>query len=414
VRALDNTRPLTLAFPGTTTKPTAQAVFSQLDITGYNYNILPTYQKDHEQLPTRMMLTTESWPAKAFPLWAVSRDNPYILGDLTWTAMDYLGESGIGAWQYGTPQQAKMAEGMGGMMNNTGFVDQLFTGMANGKDVMADMAKNNTDPAAKAMMEIFMHGYPWHAAICGDLDLTGLRKPQSFYRDILWNGGDRVYATVRLPEPEGKKIIAIMWATYPTLPSWTWPGQEGKNLDVEVYSGAERVQLFLNDKLIGEKPTGREQEFKAVFSVPYAPGTLKAVGLRGGRAVAENVIATTGAGSKLRVTADRSVLQSNGEDLSFVTVEAVDTNGRPDLHADNDVQFDISGPGVIAAVGNGDAQDPDGYQANRRKLYRGRALVVIRASRKAGAVKLTAKSPGLSDGSLTLKANASPSNAELQ
>ena len=120
-------------------------------------------------------------------------------------------------------------------------------------------------------MELFFHPYPWHAAACGDLDLTGFRKPQSYYRDIIWNGGDRVYATVRLPEPEGKKIIAIMWATYPTLPSWNWPGQEGKELQVEVYSGAEKVQLFLNDKLIGEKPTGREQEFKAVFSVPYGP-----------------------------------------------------------------------------------------------------------------------------------------------
>jgi beta-galactosidase len=414
VRALDNTRPLTLAFPGTTTKPTAQAVFSQLDISGYNYNILPTYQKDHEQLPARMMLTTESWPAKAFPLWQASHDNPYILGDLTWTAMDYLGESGIGAWQYGTPQQAKMAEGMGGMMNNTGFVDQLFTGMANGKDVMADLAKNNTDPAAKAMMEIFMHGYPWHAAVCGDLDLTGLRKPQSYYRDILWNGGDRVYATVRLPEPEGKKIIAIMWATYPTLPSWTWPGREGKDMEVEVYSGADKVQLFLNDKLIGEKPTGREQEFKALFSVPYAPGTLKAIGLRGDRPVGESVLTTSGAESKLRVTADRAVLQADGEDLSFVTVEAVDANGHLDLSANNDVQFDISGPGAIAAVGNGDAQDPDSYQSNRRKLYQGRALVVIRASRTAGSIKLKAKSAGLSDGSLTLNANVAHASAELQ
>ena len=177
-----------------------------------------------------MMLTTESWPSKAFPLWQVSHDNPYVLGDLTWTAMDYLGESGIGAWQYGTPQQAKMAEGMSGMMAGTAMIDQMFMGMANGKDVMADMAKNNSDPNAKAMMELFFHPYPWHAAVCGDLDLTGFRKPQSYYRDIIWNGGDRVYATVRLPEPEGKKIIAIMWATYPTLPTWSWPGQEGKQL----------------------------------------------------------------------------------------------------------------------------------------------------------------------------------------
>jgi beta-galactosidase len=414
VRSLDNTRPLTLAFPGTTTKPTAEAVFSQLDITGYNYNILPTYGKDHEQLPTRMMLTTESWPAKAFPLWQISHDNPFVIGDLTWTAMDYLGESGIGAWQYGTPQQAKMAEGMGGMMSNTAMIDGMFTGMANGKDVMADMAKDNSDPNAKAMMELFFHPYPWHAAVCGDLDLTGFRKPQSYYRDIIWNGGDRVYATVRLPEPEGKKIIAIMWATYPTLPSWSWPGQEGKELEVEVYSGAEKVQLYLNDKLIGEKPTGREQEFKTVFSVPYAPGTLKAVGLRGDRAVAESVLTTAGDAAKLRVTADRTVVQADGEDLSFITVEAVDTQGRLQPHADQEVRFSISGPGVIAAVGNGDGQDDASYHADHRKLFEGRALVVVRTSRQTGAIKLTASSSGLSDGAVTIDTKPTHAQVELQ
>ena len=414
VRALDNTRPLTLAFPGTTTRPTAQAVFSQLDITGYNYNILPTYQKDHEQLPSRLMLTTESLPAKMFPLWRVSQDNPYILGDLTWTAMDYLGESGIGAWQYGTPEQARMAEGMSGMMSGTAMIDQMFLGMANGKDPAAQMAGNNSDANAKAMMALLFHAYPWHASDCGDLDLTGYRKPQSYYRDIVWNGGDRVYATVRLPEPEGKKIIAIMWATYPTLPSWSWPGEEGKTLEVEVYSGAEKVRLYLNDKLIGEKPTGRDQEFKAVFAVPYAAGTLRAVGLRGDRVVAESVLRTAGEAVRLRLTADRRMLHADGEDLSFVTVEAVDANGRPDLRADQEVQFEIGGPGVIAAAGNGDGQDPDSYHSDRRKLYQGRALVVICASRQAGSVKLTAKSSGLSDGSLTIETRKAQPQAELQ
>ena len=414
VRGLDNTRPLTLAFPGTTTKPTAQAVFSQLDITGYNYNILPTYQKDHEQLPSRIMLTTESWPSKAFPLWQVSHDNPYIIGDLTWTAMDYLGESGIGAWQYGTPQQAKMAEAAGPMMSSTAMIDGMFAGMANGKDVMGDMAKNNSDPNAKVMMELFFHPYPWHAAECGDLDLTGFRKPQSYYRDIIWNGGDRVYATVRLPEPEGKKIIAIMWATYPTLPSWTWPGQEGKDLEVEVYSGAEKVQLFLNDKLIGEKPTGREQQFKATFTVPYAPGTLKTVGLRGDRVVAESVLTTTGEASKLRLTSDRTVVQANGEDLSFVSIEAVDSNDRPDLRADQELQFAIIGPGTIAAVGNGDGQDPDSYHSDQRRLYQGRALVVIRSSKQTGSVKLMVKSSSLGEGVLTIAAKAPQPHPELQ
>ena len=413
VRSLDSTRPLTLAFPGTTTKPTAQAVFSQLDITGYNYNILPTYAKDHEQLPSRLMLTTESWPSKAFPLWQISHDNPYVLGDLTWTAMDYLGESGIGAWQYGTPQQAKMAEGMSGMASNTGFIDQMFLGMANGKDVMADMAKNNSDPNAKAMMEIFMHGYPWHAAMCGDLDLTGYRKPQSYYRDIVWNGGDRVYATVRLPEPEGKKIIAIMWATYPTLPTWSWPGQEGKDLEVEVYSGAEKVQLYLNDKLIGEKPTGREQEFKAVFSVPYAAGTLKAVGIRGDHPVAESVLTTAGKAEALRLNADRTVLQADGQDLAFVTVEAVDSAGRWQPDAEQQVHFSISGPGTIIAVGNGDAQSAESYQGDHRALFQGRALVVIRTSREAGAIRLTAEAEGLGKAEVQVEARPSAITNDL-
>jgi beta-galactosidase len=263
-------------------------------------------------------------------------------------------------------------------------------------------------------MAVLFHAYPWHGSACGDIDLTGFRKPQSYYRDIVWNGGDRVYATVRLPEPEGKKIIAIMWTTYPTLPSWSWPGEDGKDLEVEVYSGAEKVRLFLNDKLIGEKPTGREQQFKATFAVPYAPGTLKAVGLRGDRVVAESKLTTAGPAAKLRVTADRSALHAGGQDLSFVTVEAVDANGQPDLRADQEVRFEISGPGVIAAVGNGDGQDPDSYYGDRRKLYQGRALVVVRTSRQAGAIRLTAKSPGLSDASVTIDSQSGKPETQLQ
>jgi beta-galactosidase len=174
------------------------------------------------------------------------------------------------------------------------------------------------------------------------------------------------------------------------------------------------VRLFLNDKLIGEKPTGREQEFKAVFSVPYTPGMLKAVGLRSDRVVAESVLTTAEKAVTLHVTADRMVIQADGQDLSFATVEAVDANGRLDLDAKQEVQFEMSGPGLIAAVGNGDGQDADSYQGNRRKLYQGRALVVIRASRQAGPIRLTAKSSGLSDGSVTIDARAAQPHSELR
>jgi beta-galactosidase len=414
VRSLDNTRPLTLAFPGTTTTPNAEAVFSLLDITGYNYNILPSYAADHRQLPKRIMLTTESFPAKAFPLWEISKDNPFVLGDFAWTSMDYLGESGIGAWSYGTPEEAQIGAQIMGAMMNSPTVDKMFLGMANGVDMMAVMDQGKADPAMKAAMAVLFHGFPWHAAACGDLDLSGFRKPQSYYRDILWNGGDRVYATVRLPEPEGKKIIAVGWATYPTLPSWSWQGQEGKEMEVEVYSGAENVRLFLNDKLIGEKPTGRDQEFKASFSVPFTPGTLKAVGVRGDRVVAESILTTAGKPVKLRLTADRTVVQADDQDLSFITVEAVDAEGRFQPNADQEVQFAIIGPGTIAAVGNGDGEDSASYQGDRRKLFQGRALVVVRASRQSGAITVTATAQSLSDGSVTIQTKAVGQRAELR
>jgi len=412
VRSLDSSRPLAQAFPGTTSGPTQNAVFSVLDIGGYNYNLARNYANDHSHAPSRIMLTTESFPADAFEQWQLVKDNPFIIGDFVWTAMDYLGESGIGAWGYGTPQQAAQAGKIPAAMSD--FADKLFLAWANGTDLASAMAQNPPDPAMMSALAFLMGGYPWHASNCGDLDLTGYRKPQSHYRDILWNGGDRVYATVRLPEPEGKKIIAVGWAVYPTLPSWTWPGQEGKQMQVEVYSGAEKVRLFLNDKLIGEKPTGREQQFKAVFTVPYAPGTLKAVGIRGDRAVAGSILATAGKPARLRLTADRSVLQADGQDLSFITVEALDAEGRLRPDADQEVQFAIAGPGVIAAVGNADGKDNASYQGDRRRLFQGRAIVIVRTSRQSGPIRLTASASRLSDGVVAIGSKAAAPRAELR
>lgn len=415
VRSLDGTRPLTLAYPGSTSAPNSEAVFSLLDITGYNYNIQANCKADHSRLPSRIMLTTESMPPKAFQLWEITHDNPFVIGEFTWTAMDYLGESGAGVWSIGSPERAEKAQQMLANMPNPGMIDQLFQGLANGASIEETIAKTVADPNAQAMRALLFRGYPWHAANCGDIDLTGHRKPQSHYRDILWNGGNRIYATVRLPDPpEGKKIIAVGWTVYPTLPSWTWPGHEGKPLQVEVYSGAERVRLFLNDKLIGEKPTGREQEFKATFDVPYAPGKLKVVGIRAGRVVVEQELVTTGAPALLRLTADHSELSADSQDLAYVTVEAIDAEGRLAMNADQQVHCSISGPGVIAGLGNADGQSTASYQGDALTLFHGRGLVVVRSSKIAGKIQLNATAAGLSGASISLTSRPGSSAPELQ
>jgi beta-galactosidase len=141
---------------------------------------------------------------------------------------------------------------------------------------------------------------------------------------------------------------------------------------------------------------------------------LKAVGIRGDRAVAESILATAGKPARLRLAADRRVLQADGQDLSFITVEAVDAEGRPQPDADQEVQFAISGPGVIAAVGNGDGKDGATYHEDRRKLFQGRALVVMRTSKQPGPVHLTATTPGLSEGTIDIQTKAANARQELQ
>jgi len=402
VRLLDSTRPLTEAFPGATYGPNPDSVMSQLDIGGYNYNLAQNMAEDHRRVPQRIMMTTESFPADAFEQWELVKDHPYVVGEFVWTAMDYLGESGIGAWSYGEPKQATQIS----QMKNFLRVYMAKMG-ADGKNPMA--AFQNGQPPSP-----ISPGFPWHAAYCGDLDLTGFRKPSSYYRDILWNGGDRIYATVRLPEPEGKKIIAAAWAVYPTLPSWTWPGQDGKPVTVEVYSGAERVRLYLNDKLIGEKATGRDQAFKAEFEVPYAAGTLKAEGLRGDRVVAESVLQTTGDPVRLKLTADRTVLSADGQDLAFVTVEAVDDKGRLQQNSDQKIHFAVSGAGTIAAVGNGNGQSRESYFGDSFDLFNGQALVILRTTRKAGQIKLTASGEGLPASTAVVDSRPGKPSPELQ
>ncbi len=407
VRSLDSTRPLTEAFPGATFGPNPDAVFSVLDIGGYNYNLAQNQAEDHRRVPGRIMMTTESMAADAFEQWQLVQDHSYIVGEFLWTAMDYLGESGIGAWSYATPEEATQAAQVANVLKKI-----MATMGADGKNPFeySDAKDAKPNPIQKFMFA----GYPWHAAYSGDLDLTGFRKPSSYYRDILWNGGDRVFATVRLPEPEGKEIIAMAWSVYPTLPSWTWPGLDNKPLTVEIYSGAERVRLFLNDKLIGERPAGRDQAFKAEFEVPYAPGTLKAEGLRGDRVVAESILETAGDAVRLKLTADRTVLGADGQDLAFVTVEALDEKGRLQMNNNQKVHFAVSGPATIAAVGSGDGQSPELYSGDAFTLFHGRALAVVRTSRNAGQIKLAAKADGLAASSLALESKPVTLSPELR
>ncbi len=364
LRSIDRTRPVTSAVNSTGPNwPATDGFYAALDIGGYNYN-LGNHKTDHPRVPSRVMACTESFPRSTFDDWSMVADFPYIVGNFVWTAIDYMGESGLGR---ATLRDAKdtSREGYGAP-------------------------------------------FPWHGADCGDIDLIGTRRAIAHYRNIIWDRGEKLFLGVRQPLPEGKTMSVTQWGVWPVYASWTWPGLEGKPVDVEVYSRAGSVRLYLGNQLIGEKPTTRAEQFKATFSVPYAPGTLRAVAMQDGKQIAESVLKTAGAPVQIRLTADRAAIRSDGQDLSYITVEAVDADGLPHPNADRLVTFKLDGPGALAGVGNGDLATDEPYQGDRRKMFQGRALAIVRASRKAGAIALTASAPGLKEATIRIQAQPAP------
>jgi beta-galactosidase len=358
VKRMDTSRPVTSAIvENGKTWEVFDSLMDVHDVAGYNYH-LQSAPADHVRDPSRIIVQTESYPRDAFANWNLVQNNSYIIGDFVWTAMDYLGESGIGRWYYSGEAPGQHWE------------NELF---------------------------------PWHGAYCGDIDLMGWRKPISHYRSMLYNDTEKLYMAVREPEPKPLEIKDTWWSVWPTWESWNWPGFEGKTVQVEVYSRYPKVKLYLNNTLIGERATTYEREYKATFDVPYTAGILKAVAVENGKEVESTTLQTAGDAATIKLTADRKEITADGQDLSYVTVEITDKNGTLQPTAANHLHFQIEGPGIIAGVDNADLKNYELYIGNTRKAWHGRALVVIRSTHGADDVKLTVTSPGLSQAILTIK-----------
>jgi beta-galactosidase len=357
VRQIDSTRPITSAM---TTWDNDWDIFDPLmaehDVCGYNYQ-LDRATSDHERVPSRIIVNTESYPINAFKIWDMVSENNYIIGDFVWTAMDYLGESGIGGYYY---------------------------------------------PNEKADEHWESERYPWHGAYCGDIDLIGWRKPISHYRSMLYNTNENLYMAVREPNPKNGKIKLTRWAVWPTWESWTWPNNVGKNIQVEVYSKYPSVRLFLNNELISEKQTGKEEEFKATFTLPYSNGILKAVAYDNDVEKDSVILKSAGKAEKIRLKADRTKIWTNGQDLSYVTVEITDKNGTINPNAENSLSFSVDGPGMIVGVDNANLKDSTSYVNKTRNAWHGRALVIIKSTKEAGEIVLKAESPDLDDTTLSI------------
>ncbi len=364
VRGLDPTRPVTQAINVDT--PQIADQFANLDVAGYNYNE-PLFARDHRTYPQRVMFTTESTSKNAFTYWRAAETMPWVIGDFVWTSVDYIGETGIGWMGYSQDWQK-------------------------------------------------LGPYPWHLAYCGEIDATGRKRPAAYYREVVWKTGiDPISAFVQQPPgsedlPDRQLFTVVQphtdWSLDDVHPSWTWPGQEGKPLDVVVYSEYPEVELFLNGKSLGRKATSVDTEYKATYSTPYQPGRLAAIGYRDGHIAGQWELRTAGKPADVDISLDRTRLRANGEDLAYVTIALVDKNGVSVYSQSDDrhVSVRVAGAGELAGMGNGKPDDVSSFRSGQWKTFHGRVVAAVRSALQAGPIEVQVDVEGLTPRRIRLSA----------
>lgn len=357
VHQLDPTRPVTEAINGVYHWSSTAAAYRMLDVGGYNY-MWRQYVDDHKKYPRRVMVGTESFPKEALENWQQVEDHPWVIGDFVWTGMDYLGESGIG--------------------------HSVITG-------------EHTPPVTFGMP------WPWYDSNCGDIDICGFKKPQSHYRDVVWKQS-MLEMAVHSPIPKGQKERLSKWGWPDEHQSWTWHVNGGEKLKVNVYSRYPKVRLELNGKVIGEKPVSEETKLTATFDVPYEPGELRVSGIKDDHVVEQKMFKTAGKPKAIRLTADRSNIHADRNDLSYITVEVVDEQGQRVPNVELPIRFEVNGAGEIAAVGNGNPHDMMSFQGSECKTFKGRCLAILRPDGSPkDTMTLKAMSKGIKGASVTVE-----------
>lgn len=358
VKVIDATRPVTMAVPGPYDHnlPEWQAndpAFLHLDVGGYNYQ-WQQYEIDHQRLPERIMMGTESFPIEAFDSWRSAERLSYVLGDFVWTAIDYLGEAAIG------------------------------------HSVLSQTPAWWRQP------------YPWFNAYCGDIDLIGDKKPQSYYRDVLW-GASKLEMAVQRPLPGGRTEELASWGWVDEVRSWTWPGYEGHAMKVRVYTSGDMVRLYLDSKEVGVRSVPSEAKLLVQLEIPYAAGELRAVAFQDGNQIASISFRTLARPSRLKLSMDREVIRASRGDLAFVHVQVTDDTGEavPDLI--RRIDFQVDGAGELAAVGNANPKDVASFREPHCRTFRGKCLAILRPLGRPGTITLRASAEGLSTASIAVK-----------
>ena len=299
-----------------------------VDIVGYNY-MAARYELDLERYPNRIICGSETYPPAIDQNWALVKNNTALIGDFGWAGWDYLGEPGVGKVTYD---------------GNTSFY--------------AD--------------------YPWKLANVGDFNIIGARRPQSYYREIVFGQRTAPYIAVQRPQHYGEEACSTTWSWSDSVAGWAWEGYEDQPVIVEVYADADEVSLVCNGEEIGNQPCNEEQRYKTMFTTVYRPGTLTAIAIKDGKEIGWHSLHTASGDTILRITPDTKELPSENDSLFYFMIELVDRNGIVFHDRKESLTMEVEGCGDLIGFGNADPSALEGFTDCHQATFDGQALAVVR------------------------------------
>ncbi len=309
--------------------------FAAMDIAGYNYGIY-RYEHDLRKYPKRLILGSETFCSDAYRFRELAKREPRLIGDFVWAGMDYLGEVGVGSWEY--RDYAPQFGGLG-----------------------------------------------WITAGSGRIDLTGKPLGEALYTRIALEHENKVYIAVRPVQYEGQKHSPSAWKMTNAMPSWSWRGCEGKMAHVEVYARAALVELHLNGRLIGRKKL--KSDCQAHFKVRYENGVLEARAYdEKGLEIGRRQLAS--AGETAGIVLESEEAEAREGRLCYVRLRYADQDGTTTPMTRGRIHVAAAG-GKLLALGSACPFYPESYLDPNTDTYYGEALAIIMPDGR-GNVKISA------------------------
>ena len=317
--------------------------FETVDVAGYNY-AWGRYKGDVKRHPDRVMLGTESMPGDIAKIWKQVDRFPNLIGDFVWTGWDYLGETGIGTWTYGSD------------------------GAGLGKP------------------------YPELVAGCGLIDITGRPDAALLLTQAAWGLLDAPQIAVHPLDHPGESAHRVAWRSTDAVQSWAWKGCEGRTADIDVYSTDDEVEVLINGRSLGRKRAGARRGFVTRFRAPYEPGEIVAVGYRGGQEKSRSSLRSTSGPIQLKLIPEVGSAVEAAPDLTYVRVELTDSTGVVEILDEDVLTVAVSGHGELAGFGSAARSTTESFVDATHSTWRGTALLAVRTSGIVEDVEITVSS----------------------